>query len=164
MKYNHRGIMENIKIRKLEKNDWGAVLEIVKKLHSWFDSVALTFEIPNDLKFHQGMVAEVNGKIVGFLTYSSFEGEVYVSWIGVDPDYHRQGIGRILMSELEKTLKEQGIDKLKVETLSANIKYEPYEKTRAFYKKLGFVDAETRNFISRVSNEELEMVSLRKNI
>jgi len=48
--------------------------------------------------------------------------------------------------------------------LSANIKYEPYEKTRAFYKKLGFVDAETRNFISRVSNEELEMVSLRKNI
>ncbi|MCX6809101.1 MAG: GNAT family N-acetyltransferase [Candidatus Berkelbacteria bacterium] len=154
--------MENFQIRELGKRDWPKVLEIVRNLNGWFDAVALSFEIPNDLKFHKGLAAEVNGEVVGFLTYSSFEGEVFISWLGVNPDCQRQGIGKSLVLKLENILDEYGFDSLKVETLSAKIEYEPYERTRAFYKKIGFSEAETRSFISKADQEELEMVTFRK--
>lgn len=151
-------------IREIVQSDWKDILVIVKNLRGWFDNVALTFEIPNDLKFHYGLVAETDGKIIGFLTYSSHEGEVYISWLGVDPASQMQGAGKALILTLEDILKKEGIDRLKVETLSETIEYEPYEKTRAFYKKMGFVPAETRTFISKETKEELEMVTLRKSI
>lgn len=153
-----------MRIRQIEKSDWEEILKIVKDLRGWFDKHALTFEIPNDLKFHKGLVATENSRILGFLTYSSFEGEVFVSWLGVDPKNHRQGIGKSLVDELENILKGLGIDKLKVETLSEKIEYEPYERTRKFYHKLGFSEAESRNIVSKETGENLVLVTLRKNI
>jgi ribosomal protein S18 acetylase RimI-like enzyme len=157
-------MQREFKIRDLEEKDWPKILTIVKKLRGWFDNVALTFEIPNDLKFHNGFVAVSNGAIVGFLSYSSLEGEVFISWIGVDPDFQKCGIGSSLIQKLEKILLENGIDKLKVETLSENVEYKPYEKTRSFYKKLGFTKAEYRKTISKETKEEIELVTFRKNI
>ncbi|MGA2666481.1 MAG: GNAT family N-acetyltransferase [Patescibacteria group bacterium] len=160
--------MQNIKIRKLGQRDRPEIIKIAKNLHDWFDNYALTFEIPNDLNFHQGYVAECDGKIVGFLTYSSFEGEVFISWLGVLPDYQRKGIGQALVHELEEILITLDINKLKVETLSEKIKYEPYVRTRKFYRKIGFTQITSRKVISNVinkkTNEELELVTLQKDL
>lgn len=154
--------MQKINIRETEKKDWAKILEIVKKLRGWFDNVAFTLEIPNDLKFHQGLVAELENKVVGFITYSSFEGEVFISWLGVLPEYQRNGIGKKLVLTLEEKLKKMGIKKLKVETLSDKIEYEPYKLTRAFYQKMGYNETETKSFISKETKEKLEMVIFRK--
>ena len=156
--------MQNIKIRKLEQKDSPEVLEIVKNLRGWFDNYALTFEIPNDLNFHQGHAAEWDGKIVGFVTYSSFEGEVFISWLGVSPDYQRKGIGEALVRELEEKLIRLGINKLKVETLSEKIKYKPYILTRNFYRKMGFVETTNRKIISKETKEKLELVTFQKDL
>jgi ribosomal protein S18 acetylase RimI-like enzyme len=160
--------MQNIKIRKLGQRDRPEIIKIAKNLHDWFDNYALTFEIPNDLNFHQGYVAECDGKIVGFLTYSSFEGEVFISWLGVLPDYQRKGIGKALVHELEEILITLDINKLKVETLSEKIEYEPYVRTRKFYRKIGFTQTTSRkvisNVISKKTNEELELVTLQKDL
>ncbi len=52
--------------------------------------------------------------------------------ISVLPDYHRQGIGRLLVREVARRLSEQGIHSMLVEVLRDN-------PNRAFYERLGGV-------------------------
>ena len=61
-----------------------------------------------------------------------------VSWMAVKPDIHREGIGTGLMEYIFQGLKEAGFQLLEVKTLGEAADYEPYEKTRAFYEKVGF--------------------------
>lgn len=58
--------------------------------------------------------------------------------MGIHPDYHRQGIGRLLVDAAESTLRDQAIEYLQVKTLSPSRENEPYARTRKFYFALGF--------------------------
>ena len=153
----------DITIRKATDQDRDAILEIAARLHDWFDQDAVTRAIPTDLYFHKTIVAEINNRLAGFLTYSTHEGHVYIGWLGVDESLQRSGIGTQLIKYLEKELLILGIRELKVETLSDKIDYEPYVRTRAFYEKDGFIKGETRSVIS-ADGEELEMVTYVKNL
>ena len=153
----------NIKIRKATEKDHKAIIEIASDLLGWFDHDAITRAIPNDLHFHKIIVAETNNSIVGFLTYSSHEGNVFISWLGVSKSLHHNGIGTKLIKYLEKKLFAMDIKKIKVETLSETIDYKPYEKTRAFYEKLGFTKGETRPLTS-AEGEKLELTTYCKNL
>jgi ribosomal protein S18 acetylase RimI-like enzyme len=65
-----------------------------------------------------------------------------MTWLGVLPEMQNKKIGNKLVSE---SLKESG-EKYKVcevKTLSETDSYEPYKKTRAFYKSVGFIGIET---------------------
>ncbi len=79
-------------------------------------------------------------RIVGFLTCFTYEGIGHLSWMGVDPGRHRQGIGRNLLRQFESAMRELGITQLQVYTLGDSVGYEPYARTRAFYRAMGFVD------------------------
>jgi ribosomal protein S18 acetylase RimI-like enzyme len=68
--------------------------------------------------------------------HSAISAEIY--WLGVDPDHHRQGIGRALVSAIEGQLRHERIKYLFVATLHPEDPYEPYRRTRAFYERLGF--------------------------
>lgn len=151
-------------ITNAKNSDWKKILIISKKLSKWFDKHAILIAIPNDIKFHKCLVAKDNDKILGFLIYSSYEGTPYISWIGIDPDYFRQGIGKKLINKFEKTLKNIGIKKYQVETLSETIDYKPYEGTRKFYLSLGFIKGKTRQFYSESSKETIELVTFEKEI
>ena len=48
------------------------------------------------------MSYEQDGKVVGTIEFSEFDGEPNVKMIEVDPDYRRQGIGTKLLQELQK--------------------------------------------------------------
>src|SRR4029450_10553288 len=56
---------------------------------------------------------------------------------GLDPDHHRQGIGRALIGTIESRLKQERLRYLFVTTLHPDDPYEPYRRTRAFYERLG---------------------------
>ncbi len=63
------------------------------------------------------LVAEVEGLVVGFIIggvsrweYGVPENIGWIDTIGVDPDYQKRGIARLLFKEMARSLKESGVD------------------------------------------------------
>ena len=61
-----------------------------------------------------------------------------IYWIGILPQYHRTGVGKILSYEAFKQAKNKGAKTICVETLSPKGADENRLKTYHFYKSLGF--------------------------
>lgn len=77
------------------------------------------------------LVAEEEGKIVGFLIFEKLYGGVsYCTWLGVLREYRGRGIGSKLLGFWEKEILSQSGHKLMLLTQA--------EKNRAFYEKFGF--------------------------
>ena len=80
---------------------------------------------------------------VGFLAlkiHNPYTADIYN--LGVLEAYHRRGIGRRLVMAAEAYCRAQGQVFLTVKTLDASAVYEPYDRTRAFYQKMGFLPLE----------------------
>ena len=112
--------MDNVKIRVLSDNDLDAVVRIDKKIFGkerrefWKRKTAYS-----DIYPRPALVAEINGKVIGFILgfVSGWEFGVpdSVGWIdtvGVDPAYQRKGIAKLLFQELLKIFKNSGREKL----------------------------------------------------
>jgi ribosomal protein S18 acetylase RimI-like enzyme len=110
---------------------------ILEKLPEWFDDLQ-EYDIVLDYPFWAAFSgARCVGFIVGKIHYA-ITGEVYV--FGLDPAYHRKGIGTILYTELENYFLENNCNYAVVRTVSEQADCEPYERTRKFYRKMGFED------------------------
>lgn len=109
-------VLNEAKIRVLKENDLDAVVEIDRKVLGkerrafWKRKVAFTDVYPRP-----ALVAEVEGKVVGFIMgyVSGWEFGVpdSIGWIdtlGVDPEYQRRGIGKALFSALIENFKHSG--------------------------------------------------------
>ena len=137
-------------VRRATVDDFQAMMRVASCLHpKWFDAFAICSSLPLDLRIHRGFVAKEEGRVVGFVTYTSNEGEVKISWIGVDPGLHRHGIGTMLIRAVEEQLGGMGIEYLRVDTVAESTQYEPYEMTRAFYERMGFTVERVREIESK---------------
>ena len=141
-------------IRRYEKNDGVAVLQLSQKYASW-DSTPTDADIQG---FHSSepdffLVAELNRRIVGFVygrESKNVPDEVLGRWratkvgsvevLAVDEQYRRRGIATLLLSRLFTGFRERGIDTI---TLSV-----PADERGAkeLYDKLGF---ETRGYFMK---------------
>jgi len=154
-----------MKIRKITEKDFNKIMKVAKKLHpKWFDKFAINKSIPLDLKIHKGFIAEEKGEICGFITYTSKEGTIDISWMGVDPKFHRKKIGTKLINFLEKEVKKLRAQELRVETLAESVEYEPYERTRVFYKKMGFKLKSVKKVKSKGTRRWFDMAIFTKKI
>ncbi|MCX8082548.1 MAG: GNAT family N-acetyltransferase [bacterium] len=80
------------------------------------------------------IVAEIEGKIVGYATYYK-DGERGIGTIGnnaVHPSYQGRGIGTLLQKEIKRRMEEDGFKRFSVSTLSIDI---PAQK---MYEKMGY--------------------------
>jgi GNAT superfamily N-acetyltransferase len=125
-------------IRRIKLEDLEQVLHISELLPEWFDIDARTRAIPIDIRFQEVLLAEQNDQILGFIALFIAEGRVNIAWLGVHPDYHRQGIGGLLIKAAEDYCRSIGVKELATYTLGASVDYTPYDATRAFYHKQGF--------------------------
>lgn len=66
--------------------------------------------------------------------------EIHV--MGINPEYHRRGIGRRFVDEAKRFTAEKGAQILMVKTLDASFPDEYYARTRAFYRAVGFMPLE----------------------
>ncbi len=93
----------------------------------------------------QDLYAEVQGgHVVAFAIVgkkSEFVREIL--WMAVDRDRQGAGIGSTLLAAVEDELRLTGARILEVKTLAASAEYAPYEKTRRFYDRAGFMLLET---------------------
>ncbi len=120
--------------------DHAAVLELARALPEWFNAGGLE-EIARDLPKQSGAVATEAGRVVGWVMWSP-EGEssLNLTWIGVEKAMQRRGIGSELLQAMVRAAKEAGAREVFVSTVADTVEYEPYERTRAFYRASGFED------------------------
>jgi len=81
--------------------------------------------------------AELDGRLVGYtcygpvpLTASSYD----LYWIVVSPEFQAQGLGRTLLEETERLVRQEGGTRLYADTSGRP----QYASTRAFYERVGF--------------------------
>ena len=122
----------NITIRPPSVNCGVVCEKILRALPDWFGIEASLIQYVKD-----------DDDVVGFLTIKKhFSETAEIHCMGILPQYHRKGIGKLLIKELENYLKDDGLKILQVKTVSADRDCSAYAKTRAFYKAVGFIPLE----------------------
>jgi GNAT superfamily N-acetyltransferase len=131
-----------IVIRSLDPDSDAAVCDaILASLPDWFGMEEGIRECAEAVRIQPGLVAEVDGTVVGFLTLTRpYPRTPEISWLAVHARDRRRGIGRALVGALTDQLRADGDRLLLVNTLSYRKDSGPeYAETRAFYLALGFV-------------------------
>ena len=100
-------------------------------------------EARRDLPNHPSWVAVEDDEILGFvLAPRRYAAGAEITFAGVVPAHHGQGIGKALVEECLATLAALGVTMVEVKTLDASAGYEPYVATRGFWEGRGFVQVD----------------------
>jgi len=128
--------MQKIIIKK-PSNKTGA-LSILKKLPEFFTKEGI-ISFKKDLKEDDLYGAFLDNKLIGFMTLRKADKEALeITWLAVLPDFQRSGVGSKLVKDSLNILSSKGYKICYVKTLAETVASASYEKTRNFYKKLGF--------------------------
>jgi predicted N-acetyltransferase YhbS len=110
--------LKNMKIRPLKKKDIETIVEIDEKVlgENRRDYWGRKFSLMNDKATKISLVAEMEGKVVGFILgdVSGWEFGVpdtigWIDTIGIDPVYQKRGLATALANEVIKNLKAIGV-------------------------------------------------------
>ncbi|NJE41637.1 N-acetyltransferase [Thermococcus sp. GR6] len=113
-------------------------LEIVRALPEWFNEAGLR-AMERDLERERTFLAVEGSKILGFITLKPLnEKALEILWMAVKREKREKGIGSELLAFIEGWALEKGFEVLVVKT-SGDLSYKPYDETRKFYEKRGFV-------------------------
>lgn len=149
----------NITIEPLSIN-CGVVCEnILRALPDWFGIEESIIQYIKDADAMPTMIVKDENNIIGFLTIKThFSETAEIHCMGILPQYHRKGIGKLLIQELENNLKNDGFKILQVKTISEESDCKFYAKTREFYKSVGFIPLEVFPKLWDESNPCLQLV------
>ena len=136
-------------IRPFQPADEAAVIEIWRQcdlLRPWNDphkDVARKLRVRPDLF----LVAEIDGQVVGTVMagYDGHRG--WVNYVGTLPAFRRRGVGRALMLEAEKRLREAGCPKINLQVRSSN------RAAVDFYRSVGFAVDEVISMGKRLEKD-----------
>jgi GNAT superfamily N-acetyltransferase len=129
----------SVSLRSLSKEDLESVLEVARALPQWFTPKGLEL-MQVDLPYQKGWIAWEGSSPLGFISFFVNQAKGEIGWLGVLPDQQRKGIGKQLLNRLVEDLQSNRVSELYVRTLGDSVEYEPYAKTRAFYRANGFQD------------------------
>jgi len=110
--------LAKLNIRPLTFGDLDAIIEIDRKVlgKARQDFWKKKIELPDARYPFSGLVAELEGKVIGLIMgeMSGWEFGVpetvgWISTIGIDPDYQHRGVARRLSEEFVKNLKGVGV-------------------------------------------------------
>ena len=133
--------LENVKIRTLKKDDLDAIVGIDEKIlgekrMSYWER---KFELKDKKSSQTSLVAEVEGKVVGFILgeVSGWEFGVpetvgWIDTIGIDPIYQKRKLATTLVYELIKNLKTLG-----VKTIYTLVSWDDWDLLQ-FFHAMGF--------------------------
>jgi GNAT superfamily N-acetyltransferase len=133
-----------IYITKGRKTDIKQSLAIAESLPKYFTPKALS-SIRKDLAGHPFYIAmDDSGQIFGFASITQTNKKVAeLRWLAVSKDHQRQGIGFAIVNAACRHFRSRGFKLLLVKTLSKKARYKPYNASRRFYEKVGFIHIAT---------------------
>jgi ribosomal protein S18 acetylase RimI-like enzyme len=115
---------EDVEIRVMRESDLDPVTEIDYKVFGqrrpdyYERKIAEVLDEESD-RLVTSLVAEVGGKVAGFVMGSVYLGEfgipesiAYIDTIGVDPSFQRQGVAGHLLDEFKTTVHKAGASKV----------------------------------------------------
>ncbi|MEZ6062186.1 MAG: GNAT family N-acetyltransferase [Planctomycetaceae bacterium] len=127
--------------------DRHAVRRIVDSTHFFRDDeTAVAVELVDEYlakgerSGYRFVFAEIDGTVVGYACFGPIActiGSFDLYWIAVDPKHQGCGLGRILMAETERRIRDCGGRQIYIET-SGRPDYLP---TRVFYERCGYTVA-----------------------
>jgi GNAT superfamily N-acetyltransferase len=127
--------------RPLTKTDYD---EIVRVIDRWWGGP--TSALAHPIFFYElgrlARVVEHEGTLVGFLFGFTCPDESvgYVHLIGINPDFRRRGVARLLYTAFEEDCQKAGCQKLKAITTLGN------EGSVRFHEALGWAMAEVEDY------------------
>ncbi len=135
-------------IRKMRPSDLKQIVEIdIKVLGKprpdyWEMKLGLLENRPQ----FSSLVAEMEGKVIGFIIggasrweYGVPENIGWIDTIGVDPEYQRKGVAKILFNELANSLKKVGVT-----SIHTFVKRRDWKMLK-FFDNLGFQQGDMTN-------------------
>jgi ribosomal protein S18 acetylase RimI-like enzyme len=132
-----------MKILKGNEKHIDECLSIAKELRQYFNEKGIS-AMGKNLENQSLYVAMDVDEVVGFVTIQHKNNHVAeISWMAVKLKYQNQGIGSALVDHIATDLRHRGIRLLEIKTLSKDVEYPPYELTRRFYEKVGFIHIDT---------------------
>ena len=130
-------------IEKNKKELTKDCLELARGLPEYFNEDGYK-KMEQDLLSHELYTVMRDERLAGFITIDTKSQNVAeISWMAVDKEQQGKGIGSQLLVYVIEDLRDSGYKLLEVKTLSEIDEYQPYEGTRAFYRKHGFILLET---------------------
>ena len=125
--------------------DIDAVVAIVCGLPEYF-----TADVPDKVRSEAAaggtwVLSEPDsGGVAGFAITKRMNGSAAeIRWMAVAPGRRRQGLGTALLGDVLSRLSADGVRVVEVKTLDSSAGYPPYEATRAFWERNGFVHIDT---------------------
>lgn len=114
---------------------------VLDRLPEWFGNKQAVRDYGEQVKELPFWAAfNENGQCIGFFAVTvhyGHTGDIVVC--GVLPEYQHNGVGRALYRAVEEYFAQNSCEYVVVKTLSDLAVFEPYERTRSFYKSIGFV-------------------------
>jgi ribosomal protein S18 acetylase RimI-like enzyme len=108
-----------------------------------YEDIALKIAFQPELFF----VGTLDGRVIASLM-AGYEGHRgWIQYLGVSPDYQRQGIGSRIVMKAEQALRELGCVKINLQVRETN------QAVIAFYEKLGFSDDHVLSLGKRLAGQ-----------
>src|SRR5262245_24551463 len=148
-----------IELRDVSGGAGATCRQLLERLPGWFGIPSSVDDYVEKADIWPSVIASLGRSDVGIITvrhHSAYAAEVYV--MAVDPDHHRQGIGRAMLEHLEDGLARSGVEFLQVKTLSPARPDANYDMTRRFYHAYGFRPLEEFPTLWDPSNPALQLV------
>lgn len=132
---------EGVKIRVLDYKDLDDIVEIERLIlgKDRKDYWLMKIELSEERSPMASLVAEVNGKVIGFIIgevagweYGVPDTVAWIDTIGVHPDYQKRGIATLLFNRLLQNLRKVGIT-----TIYTFVEWKSWDLLR-FFAKMGF--------------------------
>ena len=102
----------------------------------WF-TLGVPGETRIDLIFHDALCLEVDGRVVSFVVFTSRDGSMHITLMGILPEYRGKGFGTQLMREFLRHAGSLGFNRVVALTVPPDVK-KSYNATVRFYEKNGF--------------------------
>jgi ribosomal protein S18 acetylase RimI-like enzyme len=131
-------------VRRFAAGDAPAAVAIVRGLPDYFtDDVPAKVE--RDAASHEAWVITADsGTVAGFAVAArKSPGGAEILWIAIDAAQRGRGHGTTLLGHVLDHLAAAGISVVEAKTLDRSSGYRPYEATRAFWERSGFVHIDT---------------------
>lgn len=126
--------IDNVKIRPFQPSDEREVVALWQHcglLRPWNNprkDIQRKVQVQADLF----LVAFLEGQVAATVM-AGYEGHRgWINYLAVAPELQRKGLGRLMMSEAEKRLREQGCPKINLQVRTSN------RGVIAFYERLGY--------------------------